>query len=370
MKIKIRFLLIIVSLSLFVGCGESTKIPIDSKFSGKILKEGFIDCYEPGLMASKDKPLYCETSAVLFADGKLWLGNDHQMPDKRSAVFAVDFSNSSSPEIGQPEYSEHPLLKKGSKYEEFALSPDENTVFLITGFDRIMEDGSDAWDGFNSFLYWPRGNEDAVKVISKNGKDSTSISYREDFSKVLANEEYPEFMPYFKIEGMAVLNDKIIFGIREYGKNYSEFEYAAKIIEVSYENNEGEIHLKEDFKIISDLKPNELNPSIKEPLALSSILYDSEKNRFFLLTSFEDDANNIGAYLWTADLSELKQNRMHPVKNTDGTHLSFTHKAEDMSFLDNRNILVIHDDDKEITRVGDIERQPHQAAYSIVELMD
>lgn len=209
---------------------------------------------------------------------------------------------------------------------------------------------------------------DKVKVISKNTKDSTSISIRPEFSKVLADDIFPDVMPYFKIEGMAVLNDQFLLGIREYGKNYSDFRYSAKIISVSYEHKDDMVFIKEDYKVLSDINANSLEPSIKEPLALSSIEYNKYDDNFYLLTSFEDEKGNIGAYLWTASLTELENNMMNPVLDEREIPLKFNHKAEDMTFIGKNKLLVIHDDDKKITRIGEVERLPHQAAYSIVVL--
>lgn len=355
-------------LMIFVSMQCAVQKQTTAEVRAEIVQEGFIDCYEKGLLTDKGKPFWCETSAVLFYEGKLYLGNDHQMPDHRSAVFTMNLDENTL-EVSQiPEYSAHPLLKLGSKYEDFSFSPDRKTTFLITGFDRVMDDGSAEWDGFNGLYYWPSGKIEEVRVISKTGSDSTSVAFREEFGRVLADESFPESMPYFKTEGLSVLDDQILFGIREYGKNYSEFSYAAKIISVSYERREERIFLKDDFEIFAELNPQELVPNLTEEVALSSIEYDPKNEVFYLLTSFEDDQNGIGAYLWTATLKELKQNQMRLVKTKSGDPLKFDHKAEDMTFLSEGRLLVIHDDDKVVTEINGIKRQPHQAAFSVVRL--
>lgn len=359
------FLLGFVFFSL-VQCG--IKPTRSTSVYAEIIEEGFIDCYEAGLLTEKGKPLWCETSAVLFDQGRIFLGNDHQMPDQRSAVFSMEIKDENPIAFEQTDYSYHPLLKLGRKYEDFAVSPDGKTIFLITGFDRVKEDGSSDWDGYNGFYHWPSGEIEKVKVIQKNKDDSTSISLRNEFSKVLANKEFPLGMPYFKIEGLAVLENKILFGIREYGKNYNEFDYAAKIMSVSYKQKDEHIILKNDLKVISDLQPNRLNPKIKEELGLSSIEYNPQEKTFFLLTSFEDEQNNLGAYLWTASYQELKKNVMNPVLDENGNQIRFSHKAEDMTFIDQNTLFIIHDDDKEVTKIKNVLRKPHQAAYSLVRL--
>lgn len=366
MSRSFNFFFLFAVLGLWTSCGTTKKVAKTDY--AEIVEEGFLDCYEKGLLTEKGNPFWCETSAVLYSEGNLLLANDHQMPDGRSAVFSLDFDETTMNVSQKPEYSDHFLLKIGSKYEDFAFSPDGKTVFLITGFDRIREDGSSDWDGYNGFYYWPTGKMDEVRVVSKTGTDNTSISIRSEIAKAMADEAFPEAMPYFKTEALSVLEDKVLLGVREYGKNYSDFSYSAKLISVSYDFQDDLFYLKDDFEIFADLKPNELEPSLEEVVALSSMEYDPKDKKFYLLTSFEDDKNGIGAYLWTATYKELQHNKMNLVRTQEGNPLKFNHKAEDLTFLSDGRLFVIHDDDKEVTQIKNQKRQPHQAAYSIVKL--
>ena len=99
----------------------------------------------------------------------------------------------------------------------FALTPDGRYIFLSTGFDRVKP-GSTDWDSYNTILYWKRGDEVHPKVLSVNGTDSTSVSFRQKISKALISPEFPEGAPYFKIEGLAVTNNTMYWGVHKMKK--------------------------------------------------------------------------------------------------------------------------------------------------------
>jgi hypothetical protein len=86
------------------------------------------------------------------------------------------------------------------------------------------------------------------------------------------------------------------------------------------------------------------------------------------LTSIESETQGNSAYLWWATEEELKKDKLHLVTNrTTGQPLKFTHKAEDLTPIGDHRLFVIHDDDRNRTKVNELTRQPHQTAYSIVE---
>lgn len=331
-----------------------------------IVKEGFFTCFEKGL-TSNGKPLWCETSAIVFDGQKLLLASDKDMPGANSAVFYWPMANGFADTTQPAHYLVNPFLKKASKYEDFAITPDKQYIFLSTGFDRIQPSGTE-FDGFNSLCYWPAEQESKVQVVSTNGTDSTSISVRNSITKLLANAQFPNGMPYFKLEGLAVTNDKIYWGVREEGKKYDDFTYKAKIISVSYTITDGRVTLKDDFAVVCDMNLNALAPELPNGMGLSSIEYDPYRNKFWILTSLETADNKLGAYLWTASLKDLQKNQMQLVKKADGKPLAFTNKAEDLCLLDQHTLLVIHDDDRVRTKVNGITRAENQAAYSMVQL--
>lgn len=333
-----------------------------------IVKEGFIDCFQAGLQAS-GRDLWCEASAVLYDGVNLTLANDKDMPNNDAAVFYWAYSEANM-FTTKPTYLTQNLFKTSQKYEDFALTPDRTHAFLSTGFDRVKE-GSNEWDGYNTLLYWRVGAGPGViqpKAAHLAAGEKFSMSLRTALSKALSSTAFPDGMPYFKVEGFAATNDKLYFGIREEGKKYDDFSYKAKVLTVSYRFNNDSLQIASDFQTLADIDIASLEPSLPKPLALSSIEYDAKRKIFWVLTSMESETQGNSAYLWWATESDLKTNTLHLVKDrTSGQPLKFTHKAEDLTPIGTNKLFVIHDDDRNRSTIGTQTRQPHQAAYSVVE---
>ena len=145
-------------------------------------------------------------------------------------------------------------------------------------------------------------------------------------------------------------------------------------------------------------------------LGLSSIEYDSETSRLYLLTSFEEDNKektpsvNLGSYLWaipfdklgeksiTLDVSNCYLNsggskpksaseKVQPEEQQVGKKQNEIvclqefnqHKAEGLAILDKTHVLLVFDDDRVKTQLtsGDNhqERNPdNEAGYQILEI--
>jgi len=87
-----------------------------------------------------------------------------------------------------------------------------------------------------------------------------------------------------------------------------------------------------------------------------------------MLTSYEKDGK-LDAYVWTNTLADLKVGKpFRLVRGRGRKPLRFGHKAEDVTLLNSNRLLIIHDDDRVQTIVGNQTRQPNQAAYTIVTL--
>jgi hypothetical protein len=357
----------LIFIIFLVQCSTSRK-PSASIKSGQvqaaIIQEGFISCFENGLSAN-GQPVWCETSAILFDGTNLLLANDKDMPDRRSSVFLWPFRNGFADTSWSVEYLTNPVLKNGKKFEDFALSPNGKYVFLTTGFDRVKP-GSTEWNAYNTLFYWKKGDEKHPRILRQNLTDSTSVFLRDKISKSLASPAFPDSMPYFKLEGLAVANNKLYFGVREEGKKFDDFTYKIKIISIPYSFKNDELQLGKAFSIVSDFNSASALPSQAYPMGVSSIEYDHFNDRFLLLTSFEN-GENLGGYLWTATLSDLKANRLQLVRDERGEPLVFTHKPEDVAIINKNKVIIIHDDDRVRTSVSGKIRQPNQAAFSIVE---
>jgi hypothetical protein len=347
-----------------VQCKSSRALTGVEQSTASITKEGFIDCFEKGLSAN-GQPIWCEASAILYDGRNMFFANDKDMPDSRSSVFFWAYKNGFADTTTPVQYLKNPVLKYGKKFEDFSLTPDGKTVFLTTGFDRVKP-GTKEWDGYNTIYYWQVGNENNPQVLRENTTDSSSVFLRKKISKALVSTEFPEGMPYFKIEGLAATDNQLFFGIREEGKKFDDFKYRVKIITVTYHLKNGMVTLDDNYKVLSDINISNVPPFFRQPMGISSLEYDRFNNRFLILTSYEGGNKN-GGYLWTASFSDLENNKMTLVRTSSGNPIAFFNKSEDIAVINKRKIIIIHDDDRLQSTIGNQVRQPNQAGYSVVE---
>ena len=362
-----RFTTILFAVSLLLSGCKTTRISTHKPLTASITEEGLLTCFAPETSLN-EKPVWCEASAVLFDGKKLFFANDKDMPTDLSPVF-FKTPEMIADSLQLPVFLMQSPFSAGRKYEDFAQTPDRQFILLTTAFDRVKPASTD-WDGYNTILYWRSGDEQHPHVLTPDDSSQTSISYRQRIAEVLATNEFPGAIPYFKIEGLAATDKQLLFGIREEGKDYNTFRPVAKIIGVTYhieKNRNGErIRLADDWKLIASFDIAKAEPTLPKPLALSGLEYDPYRKRFWIITSLEADGQ-LDAYLWTATPDELFGDRPFTlVRDTDGNPLHVGHKAEDLTFLDKNRVLLIHDDDRVQTKVGSRIRQPNQAAYTVI----
>ncbi|MVM41483.1 hypothetical protein GO730_33650 [Spirosoma sp. HMF3257] len=357
---------------LFISGCKTAQLPASTSaaLTATITEEGFLNCFAAGTSLN-GKTVWCETSAVALDGKNLIFANDKDMPAGQSPVFTKT-PETLADSTQSPTYLTQPTFTRARKYEDFAQTPDRKFILLTTAFDRIKP-GSHDWDAYNTILYWRSGDEQHPKVLAPDDTSRNSMVYRQRIAQVLANNEFPGEMPYFKIEGLAATDNQLLFGIREMGKSYESFTYQAKIISVSYRTekngNTERIRLLDDWKLINDFDLANADPTLPKPLGLSSLEYDPFQKRFWMLTSQEDNKNGkLDAYLWTATSEELYGNKPFTlVRDPAGQPVHTAgHKAEDLTPLDGNRLLLICDDDTSRTTVGSRIRQPNQAAYTIV----
>ena len=368
------FAVTLTALLLAFGC-KTAKLPATATLTATITEEGLLTCFAPGTSLN-GQTVWCEASAVLFDGKNLFFANDKDMPTGQSPVFTKT-PETLTDSTQLPTNLTQPVFSVGRKYEDFAQTPERSDlgsrfVLITTAFDRVKP-GSTDWDGYNTILYWRRGNEQNPKVLAPDDTSRTSIAYRQRIAQVLANDEFPGVMPYFKIEGLAATDRHLLFGIREEGKSYESFKYRAKIISVSYQlektGDTERMRVGDDWKISNDFDIAKAEPTLPPSLGLSSLEYDPYRRRFWMLTSLEANGQ-LDTYLWTATPDELFANKPFTlIRNAQGQPIHTPgHKAEDLTFLDRNRLLLIHDDDRAQTTVGTRVRQPNQAAYTILTI--
>lgn len=364
MKKISTWLFVLLTCLVFTQCRTARPL---TTLSARITNEGFITCFDTSMADSRT---WCEASAILAQGNRLYLANDKDMPAPRSAVFYLDgpTNNLTTSVLTQakPTYLEQPaVLRTARKFEEFAQSPDRRWVFLTTAFDRVKP-GSTDFDGYNTLLAWHPGQEGNAQVVGAAPGGTTSLDLRQAVQKTLGGS------PYFKIEGLAATNTHLWFGVREQGETYEKFDYRITLLKAPYQTQTGpngseQLRLGTP-ELVRNFDVGDVDAALPKPLAISSIEYDPTRRCFWLLTSFEQP-DKLGAYLWVISEKGMQTDGLlQLVRTDDGKPLTFTHKAEDMTFTDANTLLVIHDDDRVRTRIGTQERQPNQAAYSIVTI--
>ena len=340
----------------------------------QVAQEGFAAGFADTLKAG-GKPFWFEASAILFDGKSLLVAHDKPMPNEQSSV--ASWPNMTSFYNQQPPaYSTNPVLKKGVKYEELAQTPDRKWVFMTTAFDRVKENSTD-WDGYNLLLCWPAGKPSRVQVLggtAANSAEGTSVALREKISLALALADltYLGVIRYFKIEGLTATADRLFVGIREEGNSFQDFKNVVRILSVSYavlgHGNDQHIELTGNFSLLASINPNaQIDQKLPANLGLSSLEYDPLRNIFWVITSYES-SNNVGSYLWTATEEELVAGKMNMARLPNNEPLVMTHKAEDMTFLNPKTLLIINDDDRIPTRVYNGIRKPNQAAYMVLSV--
>jgi len=383
MKTIKLFLFVFVSVILFSNCNKK------ANNIAKIKEQGNFECFPEGTVKEDGECcLNCETSAVVYYNDKIFMAIDKVYPN-HSPVFYTDYNRNSILEE-KPPYQEGPIfyakytqafnpkkinilenkkLQEARKFEDFTLTPDNKYILLSTAFNRIDPK-------YNMLLAWDTKNNKAINIISPSVDENgfiSSIKIHKNISKILFNNTDKE--NYFKIEGLAAIpGNKLLFGVREQGKSYTDFDYCIKIIQVTYTIENDIIKLNDDFKLIYNYHP-EKNLNLELPIALSSIEYDKFNDRLYLLTSYEhsDTDTGVGAYLWTLPIEKLYKN-LPPelVLKDDNKPLLFAHKSEGISVLDKKTVFIINDDDRILGRadITDPERQffrkPNQTSYYIV----
>jgi hypothetical protein len=359
--------ILLLFLLLTVAC-KTAKLP-SGPFTATITDEGLLTCFAPGA-SLQNEPVWCEVSAVAYDGRNLLFANDKDMPSNLSPVFTkTPATLADSTQL--PTYLMPVAYATGRKYEDFTQTPDRKFVLLTTAFDRVKP-GSTDWDGYNTILYWRTGDDQHPLVLAPNDTSRTSIAYRDKLARALATSEFPGSVPYFKVEGLAVTDRQLLFGIREVGTSYKLFKPVDKIVAVSYvieKTGAGErIRLRDDWRVIADFDPAKREVSLPKPLSLSSLEYDPDRNCFWMLTSIETQ-NQLDAYLWYSTAEDLLADKPFTlVRDAKGQPLRFGHKGEDLTILDKNRLLIIHDDDRFQLPVGNKIRQPNQAAYTIITI--
>jgi hypothetical protein len=364
----------------------------------KIIKKGKVGCFEKGAFKpakskteKETKLAYCEASAIAVLDDTLLFASDKDIPgENRSSIFSVTraltkTSESAVHEIGTQAETYFPkeVFRHLKKAEDFTKTLDGKTVLLTSGFDRIKKD-STAWHPYNTVMAFPKGHPEKAYVVNPvpaGDHGLCSLGLRKALARALANDAFPDGMPYFKVESLAVIpQQRILFGIREMGQKYNDFSYTITILQAPFTIKNDRVHIDE-----AKLRPflSLAAPMIRgHKAALSSLHYDPKRKSLYLLTSYEEEVENInlGGFLFRLPLSAINETSASLLATPFLMHqgpsdiLHFGHKPEGISLLDEDTLIVVHDDDRVLKQTDallpnrNFIKQPEEAAYTIIDL--
>ncbi len=310
------------------------------------ITEGYFDCFSEGLMQENGSPYTCETSTVLYSNGKIYLANDKPMPEKNSPVFSFDYDKKIL--CSTKKYYQTPAFYLIDKYESSTITPDNKFILFSSAFSYPVENKKKGPTN-NTLIYIEADNFDNSGVVKfDNDTAKNSFDLKNQFVNVLKSDKYPNGPNYLKIEAMTVIPDnKILFGVREIGNEYNDFEYSITILSVDYEYVDNKIKLRNSVEKIYEIPADTLGNNIL--LGISSMEYSRYDKRIYFVTSYElgDDTKSRGAYLWYISIDELNKNKnAHLVYTDAGQPMKFDHKIEGLTVLGKKTLLLIGDDDR------------------------
>ena len=200
-----------------------------------IVSEGVFDCFPSNLRSIDGEKPVCEASAVmLVGDSTLLIATDKNIPiPGYSQVFELPYVQSPDGSIGfgRASYRKAKAFRDVRKLEAFAAG--KHMRFAMSDFDWPPIQGSTEPNPYNTFLFWDGKKPDDVQVAFRHEQEGvvSSLPLREQFTKALVSDKYPNGPPYFKIEGLAALpGNLLIFGVREVGESYEKFEFTIIIL--------------------------------------------------------------------------------------------------------------------------------------------
>ncbi len=353
-----RLVPVAFGMALLAGCAST---PPTSVIQASVIAESMIDCFPAGALETDGTPYFCEASAAVIAGDRLLVASDKALPQGTPLIsIRRDGYRLLSDDL-KPIMA--PLPRAARKIEGLTRSADGQHVFASTAFDRY-DPKSPRFDTYNVLLAWPANQPEKAQLLASQTRDgaTSSLPVRRALEDHLG-------VPYFKIEGlMALPGNRLVFGVREAGRSFSDFSYRIQLVEVQYGvDAQGTISLKPGMRTLLDFKPDGQD-KLAAGIGLSSVEFEPSRSRIYFTTSHET-GNALGAYLWQISLADLDSGGLPTiVRDGKGNPLHFDNKAEGIAVIDAHHLLIIHDDDR--VTGGKHQRQPHQAVYSVVEISD
>lgn len=389
---KIRYIysiLLLLAVIFLVNCNPG---PPKTEVLAEKESTEYFSFFKKGLPKEAGKPdlAFAEISAVTFDGENLIFGNEDPVnisPQKiLSPIFEMPYKNFPS---SKKDFYPTRKFMNARKFEDLTMLSDQSGaeyVVATTAFDRVKSKYFPDGDSYNTLLIWPKGNPDEVKMVDEFESESNGYKSSMAIRKALFNALgicNNKDNKYYAVEGLtAIPNNKLLFGIRKFGKDYENFEYTITIISADYSIDKGDLTLN-NFQIVFEIDPKTIrNKTGWNTVGLSSLEFDKYNNRLYMLTSFEkceSTYDDIGAYLWvlSVDNNSLISDPIMVIDKKTSKPLMFNHKAEGIAVISASELFVVHDDDTIVTYVKPDEngnprkeREPHQVAYTKVKIVN
>lgn len=380
-----KIIIYTLSISLLSSCVIFSPAELKGR-KGKVMDEGTIDCFPIGTLNDEQELLNCELSAAVFYNEKVITATDKPTPP--TSVFSLPYTIDDGFNPEALTYVETNALNAVRKIEDFSISPDQQLIVGVTGFDRVSSSKPE-WNAYNSIVYWDSQKDTKVKIAhpskAKTGKEGgnavimSSVELRDKFAAAFKSDNLT--VPnYYKIEGVSIIpGNKMLFGIRELGTSYLEYDYKILIISADYIFAKSELELS-NFRIAYEFDASTVE-GIKQPIGLSSLEYDRFNDRLYLLTSYElnkegeNAPEKLGAYLWVLSMEDFNmKNPPQLVMKSRKKPLHLAHKSEAVTVIDANTVFIANDDDRVVgsEKINDkgnqFFRQPHQGTYYILRV--
>lgn len=366
MKKILLFFVVVLAIS----CNTTTEKQVE------IISEGYFKCFEENLKQENGKPFTCEPSTVVYHDGEIFVANDKVFPDSKSSFFSFSFDEKIV--CKSKKFYQNPLFYLVNKYESSTITPDNKFILFSSSYSYPSTDSIHG-EKYNTTIFMNADDISKGGILHfGNDTNMNSIDVKNQLKSALRSSKYPNGPDYMKIEGLtAIPGNKLLFGVREVGDKYEDFEYTITLLAVDYEVVDDKIQLIGNAYKFYEFTPSD-SLGISLPVGLSSIEYNPFDKNIYLVTSFElgEDTKSRGAYLWHLSIEELNTGQApHLIYNLDKNHTIFKsdHKIEGLTVIDENTLLLIADDDR-ITGKNEenslFTRKLNQAYWCLVRVGD
>jgi len=340
--------------------------------TAEIIYDGYFQCFEDSLMQDNGKPFTCEPSTVVYLNNKVFIANDKVFPFNNSSLFCFILQDTSS--LDNYTNFTDSIFYLVNKYEASTHTLDKKFIIFSSAYSYATSHPEHG-QKYNTTIYFNPDDisNNGILHFAKNSGFS-SVDVKEGIKSALKSDSFPNGPDYLKLEGMAIFPDnKLIFGIREFGDAYDDFQYTITFLQANFQQTDTNIELTSEITKTYDFFPSD-TLDILFPLGLSSVEFNWFDSTIYFVTSHETGhfTSEICSYVWYISIDDFfNQKPAEILKDKNNEPLKFIHKIEGLTIIDKNTLLLIADDDR-ITGVGETNpsftRSLNEAYWCVVKI--